>query len=730
MASAGTGARSIQRAAVACLCAEMAAAALVADPAAYQQFSEVKALATYVAALLLLGLLVALILAEGRAAIRWSPLHVPVAALGAAYVAASLFALDRRTALAGADGRSMGLLTVLAMLVAYTGAAVLVPRGAWVLRWIALTVGGIALVTFAVEIGQTLGGLPGEYAGRPLGLAGNPDMLGALMASVAGGAFGVAAAPEAARELRRWGAALGAVGVTGWLLTGTRTPLPGLAVMAIVLATVWAWSGAGARLARLMALGAMSVLAVAAVAISPVGASAARLAGSLEVSLRSGDVFALENNVVGRLDIYRVALEEFAARPVLGVGPDNYVAAYPAYRLPGTKDLHEGYEPQTSTHGWPFKLLTDAGALGVIALISTVVVAVGLSARRWREPWALGALSLLAAWALGALFVPNTVATEWIPWVALGTIAGMSSRPLWRTAADKRAASAAGADAVPQRPGRRARRAAARDRGSRGARNPAPAIVLPVVIAAALAFVPVRSWVASHDAAVARGAMTAVGDAATKAAVFNAKQAVAGDQLQPAYWKLLGQAQHRNDREQEALEAYRRASDLAPYDATALADVALTRARIALARGEGAASDASETARRAVALDPHRPEVYFPLGYALYIGGAYGDAADAVETGAAFQHAVVPAYAYELAARSYLALDDEQLAEDWARRGLADAGGDADSATSFHLLLAQVLAEEGKTEEALKELEIVLQADPSNAIASKLRADLRRASRP
>jgi len=711
-------ARFLARAGLAILCLKIAVAVLLNDSSAFLAFSHVKALAGYSLSLFLLGLLAALFIQGGRSVLTWTPLHVPAALFALAYLLAAAFAVDQRIALAGAVGRYLGLLTVLDSLVMYAAAATLLPLVGGGVRWVALTIASTAAVELGIEVLQIVGIMHASGSGRPYGTAGNADPLGVLMATFAAGAIGAAAAPSSSRHVRVGALGVAAVALAGWLLSGTRAPVPGLAATILGLAVLWALAAnrTGARVKRAAVLGALGVAVLAAVAVSPMGQRLVRIAGSAG-PLLAGSLDGVDKNVAGRLDHYRASLSMFLDRPLLGIGPDNYVVRWADYRLPDTRQFHRSYGVQTSTHGWPFKLVTDAGIAGLTALVGVLVVGAGTARRHWRDPWILGSLAMLMTILGGAAVAPSSVVLEWIPWVALGVIGASAAVPVVAAATDR---TAHAEPATERKAGRSERRPPQRGRKGASRRSPGFPVAAAIAVAAglALALTPLAAWGASRDAAQARAALRA---GSNDRAVAFANRSVQGDAWQASYWTQLGGAQRRAGKEPAALQAFQRAADLAPWDAATWLNVGQSQILLYAGGDKAQKAAALETMRRAVAVDPYRPDVHHGLAVALYNVDRYEDAAAEAETGYAIDQDSVAEYGYEVAARSYLKLERPEQAERWCELGLADPRLSQGRQITLRLLSAQALLALGRSAEALAQVDKVLALDASNAQAKQLK---------
>lgn len=103
------------------------------------------------------------------------------------------------------------------------------------------------------------------------------------------------------------------------------------------------------------------------------------------------DNFAL----VERLAHWAAAGRMFAAAPLLGIGPGNYAAAYPAYRLPRWE------EPLGHAHNIYLNVLAESGIIGFAAFVVLWIVSVVFVLRRRKRTEA----PFTAALAIGFLGV-------------------------------------------------------------------------------------------------------------------------------------------------------------------------------------------------------------------------------------------------------------------------------------------------------------------------------------
>lgn len=136
-----------------------------------------------------------------------------------------------------------------------------------------------------------------------------------------------------------------------------------------------------------------------------------------------------------RVDMWRVALHEFAAHPVTGIGQDNFAAAY-------LRERHTDQEPRW-VHSVELRMLTHTGIVGALlflAFIVTTLLAALLGTRRMRMARAAAGVALLA----GVVWlVYGSIDWFWefpvlsVPAFAFAGAAAALSRPRARGAAPK-----------------------------------------------------------------------------------------------------------------------------------------------------------------------------------------------------------------------------------------------------------------------------------------------------
>lgn len=679
--------------------AEILLVPVVFDRTALQAFVLPKALIARSIGLLLLGVLMAHVALGGWADVRRSRLHLPVLAFALAYSLATLFALDVPLALVGAPERQLGFLTIASYVVLYFAAATFVRSP----RDLAL-VGGAALAASLVAAGyafvQWLGLDPLSWASdetvRTFSTTGNATSLGHLLSTLAVVAAAGAILAPLPRLARLTLAVAGFTLILGAATTGSRAVILGVIAGGAVL-SIFVWLGQrGFRRRSALAVGAVAAAAALAAVVvnSPVGDRFMTFASSLDP--RAGPaVISRDPSVDGRAVLYDVAAKAVAERPVLGLGPDNYVVRFPAHRPERASYILLTTAPETSPHSWVLKVATDAGLLAVAVYLAILVVAVVTVARAGR-PWpASAALATLVAFLATGTVTITDVSTEWIPWLALGVIASAPAH-----AADR--GPAAGAPR----------------------RQTAPRIGVAIVslgLASALALWSLPLWEASRAAESARRTRVQGGDPAL--AISFSERALALDAGHAAHWHGLALSLSGARRYADAIPAYERAIALSPWDVRYRGNLA--RAHLLLALG-GSAPDrerALAAADAAVRADPNNPLGHHTRSLVLRALGRQQDALIALERAFALgPDSVVDEATLDNAARVYLVAGRGVDAVRLARRGIAEANKAGNLiARDLRLVLIQAHVLTNNLPFALSEADFLIKADPQDAEAQRYR---------
>lgn len=687
---------------MALVCAKVLLVPLVFDPRALIVFALPKALLAHAVGALLLGVLVAAFIRFGREVWRPTPIHLPIAALVAAYSLAAAFALDRNVALFGAHDRSLGLVTMLDNVLLYLAIVLLVRMRSDLVAVGVSLLAGVLLVT-PYEIIQVLGLDPVPWASgfsgpRSFSTLGNAAVLAQYLGSVGVGALSVALLPPVPlpRYARIAVVAVGAIAVVGTILSGTRAAFIGFGAAGLVFSVVAIARAAPVARPRLAVLsGFAAALVIAVVLLGPAGGPLRdALASTEEPVSQSPETGSLAARVI----LYGVALQAVADRPILGVGPDNYVVAFPRYRPEGYFAALPTTAPETSTHSEVLRVATDAGLVGLACFAAVFVTATIVAIRRGAPPLAVSSLAALAFFFGVTSVSISDVGTEWLPWLFVGVLGATAD-----TTATKDA------------PGR------VHAKGKRGnwgrARERLAAVVLLVMLVAALA--QIRALQAAEAAEASRQAR---GRGEVNAAASAAENAVALDPLRAEYWNGLGLSYAGAKRTSDAVRAFSRAVELAPYHVTYLGNLARAHLTQALGGDSTARQRALDTARRAVDTDPNNGEAHFTLALALQAFGRHAEAAAESERGLELYPTPRDLSVYEVAGRAYLDIAQPADAERWLRVGIPLMAS-RESVTARFLLVRALLAQ-SKTKEALAEIDNILVIDPNNQIALRLRSQL------
>ena len=391
----------------------LAASIVVFAPGLLEQFEAPKAELVRV---LGVGSLAALLVsARGLERIRWQPLDVAVAAWLTVEVLSTLFSVAPRLSLLGEVRQREGLLTSLGLAGLYFAA-----------RWGATDIGrarttvqvAIAAATVAglYALIQALGLDPLSWAGtatyggqgafvRPSGTLGHANLLGVVSAA----AF-VAALPLAVSgHHRRWllavaGMLLGAV----TMLTLSRAAWLGAATGALVAGTLLGLArldhrerikaGPGGTRGRRnevligVALTATGILVIYGIAGDMLRARFAELLAPGGGSGRS------------RLEIWRMAIACWQARPWLGHGPDTLALVSPHYQTPEYWRFEWASVP-LHAHSIYLHTLATRGVLGFMAGTAWAVTLLLAVRHAWRTSTEARVLLAALAGALAAIGV-------------------------------------------------------------------------------------------------------------------------------------------------------------------------------------------------------------------------------------------------------------------------------------------------------------------------------------
>lgn len=499
-----------------------------------------------------------------------------IGAYGAAAALSTALAVHPPTALYGALGRYLGLTSILDGLVLAVAIMTFV-RSA---REVALVVGGMlggASAALAYALLQLAGLDPVKWTEAQIASTmGNSGALAGLLVCAAVVAGAILALQWTSL---RWSArlALGLIAAAGTAMVlsiGTRSATLALPIALVAVAAAW-WRARPTSLSLPavrrpgVAVGAAVISALVLVVVSSVVARSPAAARVLALA-QGGDLSSGERGF-----IYRAAFDAFLPRPLLGVGPDSFIAVYPSVR-PVEIAVFSADWMQSSTHSWFLHHLLGTGTIGLGALLVVAGLALRSSLRRPGElAPTVGGIGILIFLAQG-VFTINHVGTEWLFWAFVG-LAGVRAAPAADHAGDRERAT----------------------RSALPVRRDHLFAVAAVALGLALASTTVASVDASHkvllsDRARARGDL--------RSAVLWAERAVAADSGRAENWNVLGLAYAKEP--ERAAAAFRRAHEAAPFDPTYLLN--LSQAEAALSDKSGAWKDAAlQHARQAAEADPN-----------------------------------------------------------------------------------------------------------------------------
>ena len=640
----------------------------VLDTYSLDTFALPKSVAAHATSIVLSALLVWLFARYGRRLLVWTPVHLAVGALLGAFAVATVFALDPTIAMFGTPRRFLGLTQMLDNVVLYFAAVTLL-RDTRSLRLLAVVVFGTAVPEIAYALIQKarLDPLKFRETDAPLiGTLGNPDLLGAFLAVTGIAALGVAflLAGRLPRFVIAALALVGAACTATLFMVGVRSGV--LAVAAgfgalMLLALLLPWRKVWWRWGML-ALGAALLVGVL---VSPV-------AGRLRL-----DTLLRDPAITVRLEIYDTAVRAIAARPLFGVGPDNFAVVYPAIR---TEAAAKTGLLENSTHSTWLYVATSAGLVGIAALLVLVALVIehGIRGARLGR---LGALALVPFVAfVGQSFVGvNEIVVDWMFWLSAGVV------------------TAAGATALP--------------RPRTGYRRPRPANIPGLVAVAAAVLVIltlVYPRVVAEESLTRAEGLAAVNRAAE--AIPWAQEAVRADTRRGETWSTYGTSLTNAGNLVAAVAAYTAASQREPWQSQGWRNLAIVWTKIG---NPGAARASAEQALR---VDPYDGESHDLVASMAYEAGEFARAAAEGDRAIALRLPPLE-NTYYTAASAYIQLKDLPRAESIVRAGLKLYT----STAVLRLQLAAILADEGKRAEAIAVIDDLLTDAPANVDALNLK---------
>jgi O-antigen ligase/tetratricopeptide (TPR) repeat protein len=685
--------------------AKLAVVPTIFDASTDMPFVVPKAIVSHGLAYLLAATLLGLYVRFGSAFFVRSWLHVPVLAFLITSVVSTLFAVNTYLAVFGTHARMLGLAATLDFVVLYFSVVLLVRRRSDAVALVSATFAA-SCVVLGYEAVQIFGLDPYRWSidsvERPFSSLGQATALAQYLIVIAMGAMTLGLFADGLRpSMRTLLVAFAGILLLGAAATGTRSALLGLGAGSALLVLL-VWRSHPSRWARAISL-AGAVTASAALAalllFSPLGA---RFAATIGDAAEEDDGVAarFEPSAVGRLALYEIGLDIVRERPLFGYGPDNFVVGVPRYRPEQAPEIVR-QSLASSAHSWVVQVLTSTGIAGLVSFTSIALVAIALAFRAGFRPGAIAGAVMLGSFLGTGLTTVNEFGTEWLFWLSAGGIAAS-------------VAASTGVEIV------------GRDRASRrtGAywnsslRRSAGVILLGVALLSALAGASALGGSSS-----ARASQVARLAGQTNSAVQDGLQATRADPGRAEYWHVLGLAFVAAQRWREAIAAFDYASKLAPHDSRYVGDHATANLILATNGDSVARAMARELGQRAVRIDPNNPRAHLTRAVVMQFVGELPQAVNSIERALYLDPQSTNESLYVAATQIMLSSGRPKDAVRLARDGLAIAQT-AKAAIEMRIDLARGLLALGQREDALMELEIVLENQPGNRTAQELRAQI------
>jgi cytochrome c-type biogenesis protein CcmH/NrfG len=438
-----------------------------------------------------------------------------------------------------------------------------------------------------------------------------------------------------------------------------------------------------------------------ALLFTPLGA---RVLGTIETPVIdvTGDQsgLRLDESADIRIGLYSAALRMLRDRPLFGYGPDNFSAAFPAYRSEAEPSAIRQSLP-TSAHSWAAQTAATSGLAGLVAFVGVASLAIVVSARAGLQPVAWMGAVMLGAFVGSGITTISDVGTDWLFWVSAGAIAAATGRP-WSVAT-----------ATPTATSRRT---------SRTGRPSLLPLVISfgcVLLGLGLPMTTLGAYAASHSARDSQRQRLA---GQPQLAVESALRAITQDPGRSEYWNSLGLAQISARRVSDSIPAFNRAASLAPYDVRYLGDL-VNAYLLLMQRGDAtSAIRALDVADRAVRADPNNPGPHLARAIVMQVRGDLPQAVRSIERALELDPKSTNEDLYATATNLMLVSGRPADAVRLARSGLAIAR--TVRALDMRIDLARGLYALGQREEALGQLAVVLEIQPDNPTAQELRAQI------
>lgn len=341
--------------------------------------------------------------------------------------AATLAAVEPRSALLGSYGHDQGLLTLL------VGAAFFLLAASWIhdeaaLARLAAALAAVASAQALYALAQHLGldplGWPAQFDGRRTsGTIGHPNALGEFFAlALPLGGWLVLRQRGLRRDLLLWSLGLQLVALA---LTQARAAWGVVALQALLAALLRL--RAAHRFTRLLLLvpQATALALFAALLLAPPLATQADAAVS--------GIVPRGEPLLARALLWRSALALVAERPWLGWGPDSFALVYPRHRVAELDALEAAVGQDDAVHNTLLRVATSSGLLGLgaylavqAALLARVLPTLDPPAPPGRR---MALLALLLSWgSYTPLFATgeSRILTEWLFWLLGGAALGLA----------------------------------------------------------------------------------------------------------------------------------------------------------------------------------------------------------------------------------------------------------------------------------------------------------------
>jgi O-antigen ligase len=418
------------------VCAKVAIVPVLLDRGADVPFVVVKGFASHALGFALAGVILGLVVRFGRSFFVWSWLHVPVLGFLAANVIATLFAADSLLALYGARGRMLGLGTVADFVVLYFAIALLIRTKREAVALATSALAGSAVV-LAYELAQFVSKDPFDWnvdsSVRPFSTLGHPTTLAEYLVVIATGAAALGIFSNQLRPpIRATLLIYSGVLLAGTVVTQTRSAFVGIGAAAVLLLLL-TWTAHPAPHARVVSVVGAGVSAVALALLllfTPLGGRILNTVAPPAVDL-SADPGSphLEESAETRVGLYLAAAAMVRDRPLLGYGPDNFSAAFPAYRTESEPSEIQRSLP-TSAHSWLAHIATTTGLLGLGAFLAIAISALALIVRQGFRAPAWAAAAMLVAFLGAGLTTISDLGADWLFWACAGVVGASTGRPI------------------------------------------------------------------------------------------------------------------------------------------------------------------------------------------------------------------------------------------------------------------------------------------------------------